>query len=273
MEQHQFVFIAGLHRSGTSILFQCLREHPLMSGFRETGVDEDEGQFLQSVYPVARRFGGPGRFGFYPQMHWTEASPLATPESARRLYADWLPYWDAGRPYLLEKSPPNLLKTRFLQALFPRSYFIVVLRHPVAVAYATRKWSWTTLSSLVRHWLVCHELFERDRARLRNVLVLKFEEFVQAPDAHLDATCRFLGAPPLPARPAVRSDTNAKYFHRWERLRRLPFFRRYVGRMIRQYEARANQFGYSLADLGWLGPHGAGPENRPKSRATEGRPG
>ena len=57
-EDKKFVFICGLHKSGTSLLFRILRDHPDMSGFTNTGVPKDEGQHLQSVYPPAWRFGG-----------------------------------------------------------------------------------------------------------------------------------------------------------------------------------------------------------------------
>ena len=46
----QLVFVGGLHRSGTSLVHRCLAEHPSASGFRNTGVWEDEGQHLQTVY-------------------------------------------------------------------------------------------------------------------------------------------------------------------------------------------------------------------------------
>ena len=75
------VFVGGLHRSGTSLLHRCLAEHPDASGFRGTGVPEDEGQHLQSVYRPARAHGGPGRFGFDPGAHLTEESPLVSDEN------------------------------------------------------------------------------------------------------------------------------------------------------------------------------------------------
>jgi len=115
--RHQFVFLAGLHRSGTTLLARLLAAHPEMSGFSGTGVPADEGQHLQSVYPAAKKYGGPGRFGFAPESHLTEGSPLVSEASARKLFEEWSAHWDLSRPLLLEKSPPNLLKTRFLQAL------------------------------------------------------------------------------------------------------------------------------------------------------------
>jgi hypothetical protein len=93
-ERLKFVFFAGLHRSGTTIISRCLREHLQTSGFKNTGVPSDEKQFLQSVYPPARRFGGPGRFGFNSKMHLTENSPLVTDENRQKLFSEWAIYWN-----------------------------------------------------------------------------------------------------------------------------------------------------------------------------------
>src|SRR4029453_6608815 len=85
-EGRTFVFVAGLHRSGTSVLFKCLKEHPAISGFDGTGAIEDEGQLLQTVYPPARVYGGPGRFGFDADAHLTETSSLASAANAFELF-------------------------------------------------------------------------------------------------------------------------------------------------------------------------------------------
>ncbi|MEI2612689.1 MAG: hypothetical protein V9G20_28950 [Candidatus Promineifilaceae bacterium] len=70
MDNHQFIFIGGLHRSGTSILFKTLRDHPQISGFYNTQVPEDEGQHLQTVIPPAKAFGGPGCLVSTPKPLW-----------------------------------------------------------------------------------------------------------------------------------------------------------------------------------------------------------
>src|SRR5579871_4938781 len=102
--------LGGLHRSGTTLLFRMLREHPDISGFANNedpeqwlGV-EDEGQFLQSVYPPAFCFGGPGRFALSPQAHLTDDSPLLTTENKAKLAFEWFPYFDLSKKVLLEKS-------------------------------------------------------------------------------------------------------------------------------------------------------------------------
>ncbi len=242
----RLVFVGGLHRSGTSLLHRCIGDHPAASVFRDTGVPEDEGQHLQAVYPPAAAHGGPGRFGFDPAAHLTERSPLATPEHAERLLAEWAPHWNLGRDCLVEKSPPNLIRLRFLQALFPEARFVVMLRHPVAVAYATQKWSKTSLDSLVRHWLVCHERFEADRPHVRQLLMLRYEDFTADPEAELRRAHDFLGLAPQPLQREVRADVNAAYLARWWRLNERLLTRPYARRIRRRYEGRAHGFGYSL---------------------------
>jgi hypothetical protein len=244
MLYHKFVFIGGLHRSGTSILHECLREHPQASGFRDTGVPEDEGQHLQSVYPPAKDFGGPGKFGFYSEAYLTESSPLVSDANRQRLLLEWKRHWNLKRPILLEKSPPNLIRMRFLQAMFPGCFFIMMIRHPIAVSYATQKWSNTTLHSLVKHWLLCHEAMERDREKIENLFVLKYEDFVADPDGHLGRLYSFLGIDQQPCRLDVE-DANPKYFHCWTKARR-KLISRYVAS---RFEKRINHFGYTFNHL------------------------
>lgn len=104
-------------------------------------MQKDEGQHLQDAYAVAKRHGGLGRFAFDLTARLTERSDLIRPDPQTRLVRAWSPFWDLDSTVLLEKSPPNLIRMRFLRALFPRARFVMVLRHPVAVAMATEKWS------------------------------------------------------------------------------------------------------------------------------------
>ncbi|MCP6391084.1 hypothetical protein NL487_29600, partial [Klebsiella pneumoniae] len=76
----------------------------------------DEGQHLQTVYKPAKAFGGMARFGFNKASFMDENHLLATPASAEKLMREWGAYWDLTRPYLVEKSQPNLVRGRFLQA-------------------------------------------------------------------------------------------------------------------------------------------------------------
>lgn len=262
----RLVFIGGLHRSGTSIIHRCLGDHPQVSGFRGTGVAEDEGQHLQSVYLPAAAHGGPGLFGLDPASYLDERSPLATPENAHRILSEWIGHWDTSREILVEKSPPNLVRTRFLQRLFPMSRFVIVLRHPVAVAYATQKWAMmfpalrslgipdrrlpkVRVHELIEHWLLCHEQFEEDRAHLDRVHVLRYEEFVERPQEHMDALFAFLGLPPAPLEREIQTGVNDRYWRRWMARKRGLLTRTYWRWVVGALDERVSHFGYSLDSL------------------------
>lgn len=268
MNEHKLVFIGGLHRSGTSLLFKCLRDHPQISGFQDTGVPEDEGQHLQSVYPAAKRYGGPGRFGLDSSSYLDETSELVSENNARQIFAQWQRHLDLRKPVLLEKSPPNLIRTRFLQALFPNSYFIVLLRHPVATTYATKKWRRRmSVYTLLKHWLICHEQFNRDRRHIRSYYVQKYEDLVRNPEESLDKIYQFLGVAQAPLTQKIRPNINDKYLASWQKAKKGLLTRLYVRYMVGRFEDRVNEFGYSLKDLSCLEPY-AGQEEMTLSQPT-----
>jgi hypothetical protein len=245
VDDHRFVFLAGLHRSGTTLLARLLAAHPEVSGFSNTGVDADEGQHLQTVYPPAKIWGGPGRFGFAPEAHFTEAQ--ASEEKAQKLCEEWSPHWDLARPVLLEKSPPNLLKTRYLQALFPASAFVVIVRHPIPVSIPTARWRGTRrYDRMFAHWLRCHELFEADRARLEHVHVLTYEQLVHEPENTLRGVFEFLELEPIAPSEPVESGANEKYFGQWQEMKRDLRMRAYLDFVELRYERRTARWGYSL---------------------------
>ncbi len=212
-----FAFIGGLHRSGTSLLHDLLRTHPAVSGFHNTGVPEDEGQHLQTVFPPAKTFGGPGRFAFDPRAHMGAPDDEDPRVLARRLMADWGPHHDLSRPVLLEKSPPNLIRARWFQAVFPDARFILVVRHPVAVTLATRKWSDRSLAELLLHWDVAHQLAQADLAQLRRATVVRYEDLMADPAGTVARLLAFLGLDPAAGAPGGQdiADRNAAYFERW----------------------------------------------------------
>jgi hypothetical protein len=242
----EFIFICGLHRSGTSVFFKLLKNQNYASGFENTGAVEDEGQLLQTVYPRAMLYGGPGKFGFHPDSRMNENHTLATTESRDKLIEEWSPYWDMEKEVLLEKSPPNLLKSKFLQEVFPNSKYLTIIRHPIAVSLATQKWSKTSLDSLIEHWLKCHDIFNEDKSDLKDVLEFKYEGFVNNPTEVFDKISDFLGREVDVKESMIRKGVNEKYYKKWEELGESFLQKRKIKKIIEKYESRVNEYGYSL---------------------------
>jgi Sulfotransferase family len=245
----RYVFICGLHRSGTSPLGRNIARLENCTGFKDTGVIEDEGQYLQDVYSTGQAYGGPGKFGFDPRAHLTETSPLLTPENALKLRQSWERYWDQSKAIRVEKTPGNLLKTRFLQAVFPHSYFIVIRRHPVPVSMANQRWkvSLAPLHNLFDHWLHCHALFEEDKKYLKHVYELSYEDYVRDPDKYHEEIAAFIGTGvPESSMEQVTGLYNERYFNRWSDLLNNSAFTGYYRFIAVKYEPKFMNYGYSL---------------------------
>jgi hypothetical protein len=72
--RRKYTFVGGSPRSGTSLLGRNIARLEDCTGLKNTGVFEDEGQFLQDVYPTASGYGGSSRCGFDARMHRTGKS-------------------------------------------------------------------------------------------------------------------------------------------------------------------------------------------------------
>lgn len=116
-KSYKYVFVCGLPRSGTSLLARNIARLEDCTGLKNTGVFEDEGQFLQDVYPTASAYGGSSRCGFDPRQHRTESSDLLTPENVARLRASWHAHWDNTKAICVENSGKSSDDTIFASSV------------------------------------------------------------------------------------------------------------------------------------------------------------
>jgi len=246
MQQHKFIFICGLHRSGTSLLYKILKNQKNISGFKNTTAIEDEGQHLQSVFNAANKHGGPGKFGFDKNSFLNEKSEIINEENKDKLFSEWGNYWDLSKEYLIEKSPPNLIRTLFLQAMFPNSYFITIYRHPAATSLATKKWSKTSHYSLIKHWLVCHNQYLEDKRTLKNSLDINYEDLINDPKETLKIIECFLNTQIILSDNTIKKGVNDKYLSLWQKNKRNILYKSNIRKAEKEFEISINKFGYSF---------------------------
>ena len=263
ISDHRFVFIGGMPRSGTSAVYQLVGSHPAISRLTNTDAPEDEGQYLQSVYPKGIELGGPARFGLDPRGRLTEQSPLVA-GAGEALFRAWAPYWDLSKPVLCEKTPHNITRSRFLQAAFADSSFIFVSRHPIAYALAIRKWENNRripLAVSISNWLACYRAMNEDLPHLKRSLVVRYDDLAADPVSWTHRIEKFLDVGPGMDTGVFRAGHNDRYARSWsartyrdgsDRMRNA--IKRLVSGVEAQYiasryEREINVFGYSFHEI------------------------
>lgn len=242
--EKKYIFICGLHRSGTSTLTRILGNSNLVSIHTNTNVIENEGQHIQSIYNSADKHGGVGHFGFDKNYHYTEESPLLNNNNNKKILEEWSEYWDLNRKILVEKSPPNIIHTRYLQELLPEPYFIIIIRHPFPVAIATsnmKKKYQNTCDSIefyIEHWLHCHKILYSDLKKIKNYIIFKYEELnIDTFQSKID---KFLGEKLSIDRNLIVQIFNSMQESNKNYLKNIPEY------IIDKYEKKINQYNYSF---------------------------
>ena len=206
----RWIFVAGLHRTGTSLLARLLGAHPAIASISGSPAPEDEGCYLQGAIPHDATHGIPGHYATDPVQHLVEGGRYDTLAVRQRLEADWGRWYDPARPHRIEKSPVNLTRMRLYQQLFPLARFIVVLRHPQAMAAALAKWSDRPFDELVRYGARAYATALDDARHLHCVATVRYEDLVRAPDRELARLFTFLELEPISAGEPLR-DGNRDY--------------------------------------------------------------
>jgi Sulfotransferase family len=187
LQPHQdpWLFILGLNNSGTTLLVDLLKSHP------EVRWLPNEGQYLTDALPLPRAYDVPRNFSRRMDIfHCTEQTD---PTPALRIKFDWSYYYQQRPGILLEKSPPNTLRSRWLQAHFQPSRFLAIIRHPYAVCEGIRRRGGQPIAEAALHWVRSHECLLDDMKHLQHCLCFRYEELCSQPEEHLKLIERFLG--------------------------------------------------------------------------------
>lgn len=188
----KWLFLVGCYNSGTTLLSELLGNHPSISALAT------EGHFITDQFVKDYEIG-------LPRM-WVDREDIFRLNEndkgpdALRIKKEWGMRLDLSKPVLLEKSPPNSSKTRWLQKHFENAYFVAIMRNGYAVAEGiSRKAdpkhlinSWPIEKSAYQ-WKRSNEVLEEDAKHLKNFMWISYEELTTDTVTTLNKITDFVG--------------------------------------------------------------------------------
>ena len=181
-----FVFIVGSTNSGTTLL------HELVAGHPQVGSLPSEGQFYTRelsrpwVEGKARLWAldpGPYRLG--------EDDTEVDVAKIKRQWA--VMFDDPSMPVLVERTPVNLLRARWLDRNFAPARFIGLIRHGAAVAEGIHRRTGHSIGDCARQWVRATETMLRDAAQMQSYLVVRYEDLTEDIERSMGGIWSFIG--------------------------------------------------------------------------------
>lgn len=230
-----WLFLVGCYNSGTTLLAELLSQHPQISAL------PTEGHFITDQFIKDYDIG-------LPRM-WVEREDLFrlteadTGPDVIRIKKEWGMRLDLRKPVLLEKSPPNTAKVRWLQAHFENAHFVAIVRNGYAVAEGiTRKAdpkhlvnSWPVEMSAWQ-WKRSNEILQHDAQHLKHLLWVKYEDLAADTESTLKKITDFVG---INAFASFAADKSWSIHEREEQVRDMN--QESIARLSRTEIARINQ--------------------------------
>ena len=148
-----------------------------------------EGQHATSAFPLAWQMGISRLWTERLELfRWTESDD---PKPALRAKYDWTYYLSPNR-YLMEKSPPDTIRSRWLQKNFAPARFLGAVRHPYAVCEGIRRREDCSIERAARHWNTANEIMLDDSCQLEYFKVVRYEDICTRPQEILEEIRQFL---------------------------------------------------------------------------------
>lgn len=191
----KWVFLVGCYNSGTTLLSEVLSHHKDISAL------STEGHFITDQFVKDFDIG-------LPRM-WVDREDLfrlnenEEGPDANRIKKEWGMRLDCSKPVLLEKSPPNSARTRWLEKHFENAHFIAIIRNGYAVSEGiSRKGDpkhiaggWPIERS-ARQWARSNEILLEDAKHLKRFMTIKYEDLTADFEGTLKSIFSFIDLEP-----------------------------------------------------------------------------
>ena len=190
ISEKQFLFISGATKSGTTLLANILDSSEEIAFLKNSAGKLEEGQWVQNVYDW-----GNGNKDINEHYHMHESHPLANVENGIRLFRAWSRLWDLSKPILAEKSPHNIIKTRFLQKLFSKSKFIIIIRNGIVQSTGEALQQKRSPVDCCNEWVSAYRFLLKDLPYLKHYLIIRYEDLTNNTNAVLKRIWNFIEVP------------------------------------------------------------------------------
>lgn len=171
----KFLFILCPAYCGSILMHEILCSSPFVSPNNVFGTRE--GQSL----PEVRRL-------IDYRVRWREGYEYPWAE-IRRV---WMQCWDRSKPLLLEKSPPNLMRTGMITEFFGPACFIAMVRDPYVHSEGYMRRDKLTSKQAGDRTLQCLPPQRRNLEELRDIILIRYEDLVANPDENKKRLLQFL---------------------------------------------------------------------------------
>ena len=180
-----WVFILGLHGSGTTLLKSILEQHPNIRSMPR------EGQHYTDAVPQVVPYGFVRKFT--ARLDLFRLTEVDSAMAALRAQFDWSFVYPREKGIKLEKSSTNLIRARWLQAHFRPSRFITIFRDPYSVCASTRRrYPKFAIEDIARQWKVAHDILLEDLQYLDSNLIVYYEDLCNRLEEQLQRLSEFL---------------------------------------------------------------------------------
>jgi len=201
----KWLFVVGCYNSGTTLLKSLLGCHPGIGSMRS------EGQFYTDQLLVPQEVGLKRAWALQPE-RFRMLEPDGEKIDVQRIKRQWQrAFNDSQRPVLMEKSPPNAARIRWLNTHFENAHFVGIVRNPYATIEGMMRKGGLDLEQAARQWVGSNEIMLSDLERVDHRMLITYEQLTNSPSGVFAEMVAFLGLD------AVASPSMTKTFRIHER--------------------------------------------------------
>ena len=202
----QPVFVVGVPRSGTTMLWSILLRHREFRGEKEIKSWNAETSIFHKFPRLLENFFEPGKWPFWNEYFVNDKKRFEewVTECARNFVIKAAKARRAQRP--LEKTPNHLEDLDMIEKAFPLAKIIHIIRHPLDVFASMRKRSFVTAPAHDPWLRVSAKEFANDyKRKVTNalqykgalaILTVRYEDLTEDAERQVFRVCTFLGIEP-----------------------------------------------------------------------------